>query len=73
VSWTKRTSEKPLRGVTYGNGIFVAVGYDIILTSTDGVTWTKQTSGTSKELRGVTFGNNTFVAVGLNGTILTSP
>ena len=27
--------------VTFGNGVFVAVGYKIIYTSTDGVTWTK--------------------------------
>jgi hypothetical protein len=34
--------------VTYGNGLFVAVGDGgTILTSPDGVTWTAQTSGTS--------------------------
>ena len=63
-----------LIGVTYGNGLFVAVGTSgTILTSPDGVTWTQRTSGTDDTLRGVTHGNGTFVAVGIYGTILTSP
>jgi len=84
VKWTKRDSgtKSDLYGVTYGNGIFVAVGAvgtklgsppsnGIILTSRDGVKWTKRTS--EKPLGGVTYGNGIFVAVGDNGTILTSP
>jgi hypothetical protein len=60
--------------VTYGNGLFVAVGeWGTILTSPDGVTWTARTSGTSNLLYDVTYGNGTFVAVGEWGTILTSP
>ena len=43
-----------------------------ILTSSDGVTWTSRTSGTSDKIREVTYGNSTFVTVGDNGTILTS-
>jgi hypothetical protein len=46
-------------GVTYGNGIFVAVGRGgTILTSTDGVNWTQQTWEwpTSNDLYGVTYG-----------------
>jgi hypothetical protein len=51
--------------VTYGNGTFVVVGSGgTILTSSDGVTWTQRTSGTSNRLYGVTYGNGTFVAVG---------
>jgi hypothetical protein len=51
--------------VTYGNGLFVAVGEDgTILTSPDGVTWTQRTSGTSNWLNGVAYGNGLFVAVG---------
>ncbi len=62
-----------LSGVTYGNGTFVAVGdTGTILTSSDGVTWTTRTSGTTNYLDGVTYGNGTFVAVGDTGTILTS-
>jgi hypothetical protein len=60
--------------VTYGNGLFVAVGDGgAILTSPDGVTWTPRTSGTSNTLFGVTYGNGLFVAVGDGGAILTSP
>ena len=54
-----------LHGVTYGNGIFIAVGGDgTILTSADGITWTSRTSGTTSNFYGVTYGNGTFVAVG---------
>jgi hypothetical protein len=61
-------------GVTYGNGLFVAVGAKgTILTSPDGVSWTPRTSGTDSSLFGVTYGNGLFVAVGAKGTILTSP
>jgi hypothetical protein len=59
--------------VTYGNGMFVAVGSNgIILTSTDGISWTKQTSPDFSELKSITYSNSMFVAVGLSGTILTS-
>ena len=54
-----------LNGVTYGNGIFVAVGdAGTILTSADGITWTSGTSGTNSNLYGVAYGNEQFVAVG---------
>jgi len=54
-------------------GLFVTVGDNgIILTSSDGISWTKRTSVTTKNLYGVTYGNSTFVTVGDNGTILTS-
>jgi hypothetical protein len=52
----------------------VAVGSGgTILTSPDGVKWTRRTSGTNNLLYGVTYGNGLFVAVGDRGTILTSP
>jgi hypothetical protein len=42
---TELDAERPLHGVTY---VFVAVGpYGTILTSPDGVSWTRRTSGTS--------------------------
>jgi hypothetical protein len=73
TTWTLRNLGEWLYGVTYGNGLFVAVGdFGAILTSQDGVNWTGQVSGTSAELTGVAYGNGTFVAVGGGGTILTS-
>jgi hypothetical protein len=64
--WTLRSSGgTSLSGVTYGNGLFVAVGsYGTILTSPDGVSWTARASGTSNFLNGVTYANGLFVAVG---------
>jgi len=76
TTWTSRTSgtSNDLYGVTYGNGLFMAVGRNgTILTSPDGRSWTARASGTSNQLEGVTYGNGLFVAVGPNGTILTSP
>jgi hypothetical protein len=65
---------KTLYGVTYGNGLFVAVGESgTILTSPDGITWTDRSSGVTVYLNGVTYGNGLFVAVGQSGAILTSP
>ena len=56
------------------NELFVSVGKSgTILTSSDGTSWTKRTSGTSWSLSGVTYGNGLFVTVGFFGTILTSP
>ena len=45
-----------LRGITYGNSIFVAVGRSgTILTSSDGTTWTSRTSGTTEHFRRVAY------------------
>ena len=72
--WTQRTSgtDHRLLGVTYGNGLFVVVGYRTILTSPDGNSWTKRNAGRRRDLKGVTYGNGLFVTVGESGTILTS-
>jgi hypothetical protein len=60
-------------GVAASSQRAVAVGDNgSIYTSTNGVDWTKATSGTTEWLRGVAFGNGTFVAVGENGKILRS-
>jgi len=73
VKWTKQVSwtDGLLEGVTYGNGIFVAVGRTgegevrgTILTSRDGVKWTERVLGTDGWLNDVTYGNGIFVAVG---------
>ena len=53
--------------------MFVTVGQSgTILTSSDGISWTSRTSGTTNTLYGITYGNSTFVTVGVSGTILTS-
>ncbi|MBW1782563.1 MAG: hypothetical protein JRL30_17690 [Deltaproteobacteria bacterium] len=63
-----------LFAATHGNGIFVAAGSDgEIATSSDGTTWTKQTSGSEKDINSMVFGDGSFVAVGSSGEILTSP
>jgi photosystem II stability/assembly factor-like uncharacterized protein len=63
-----------LRGVTFGNNTFVAVGYTgkIIRSTNDGSSWDNVTAVNSNNLYGVTFGNGTFVAVGQSGTIIKS-
>ena len=59
---------------TTSSGLFIAVGASgTLLTSSNGTTWTAQTSGTSNYLRAVAYdGSSTLVAVGYSGTILTS-
>ncbi|MCL2019436.1 MAG: cellulose binding domain-containing protein [Oscillospiraceae bacterium] len=48
--------------VVYGNGMFVAVGYLGIITSLDGINWTKQQT-TSVHGRDIAYGNGKFVIV----------
>jgi uncharacterized repeat protein (TIGR02543 family) len=53
--------------------MFMAVGAaGTLLTSSDGVSWTIRTSGTTNYINGVSYGNGTYVAVGNSGTIVTS-
>jgi len=62
-----------LTGIAYSQNHFVTVGdQGIILTSSDGIAWTPQNSGTTAHLNGICFGQNCFVAVGVDGTILMS-
>ena len=73
LTWTRRSFLRP-NVVTYGNGIYVAVGNSgAVFTSPDGVTWTVQSSGTTKHLFGIAFQNGQFTAVGDKGAIITSP
>jgi hypothetical protein len=64
-----------LSAVTYGGGIYVAVGYyeenadglnsrGCIFTSPDGKEWTERVSGTRWSLGSVAYGNGTFVVSG---------
>ena len=62
-----------IRGVAYGNGLWVIDGSDgKIYTSSDRITWTERTSNTSAELWGLRYVNNKFIACGYDGTIVIS-
>jgi photosystem II stability/assembly factor-like uncharacterized protein len=66
------------RAVIRERGLFVAVGgsyFDergVIVTSANGITWTRRSSGIKQNLYSVTFGNGAFVAVGDAGAIYKS-
>ena len=73
-----------LNSVATGNGgLLVAVGdFGTIVTSSDGISWTQQTSGTTSHLNGITWDGSQFMAVGgksdsigaiVETAILTSP
>ena len=64
-----------LRDVIYADSIWMTVGDNgRIQTSTDGLRWTTQTSGTTQDLNGITYATetDTFVVVGDNNVILQS-
>ncbi|MDP6654987.1 MAG: cell wall-binding protein [SAR324 cluster bacterium] len=82
-SWTQRVNvfdwerltpaSNFLSAVTFGNNIFVTVGWSgRILTSPDGIQWTERSSGTSNNLKDVIFENGSFLVVGNSGTMLSS-
>jgi hypothetical protein len=72
ITWTTRTSgfgSTIINGVTYGDGLYVAVGSSgVLTTSPDGITWTTRTSGfgtdASTVIYGVIYGDGLYVAVG---------
>ena len=75
--WTNRnaTDIYDWNSVTYGNNLFVAVGFFAIMTSPDGITWTARTATEMNNWHSVTYGNNLFVSVSTDGThrVMTSP
>ena len=60
--------------VVYANSLFVGVGAGgTIITSSNGTTWTAQTSGTANALNVVAYnGSSLWVAAGASGTLLSS-
>jgi hypothetical protein len=74
--YSPSSSSPDLYDVTYGNGIYVAVGQAIfsgsIVASTDSSNWTTLTTVPSNPINGIVYGNGMFAAVGGGGTILTS-
>lgn len=87
VTWTTRTSPtaRQYYGLTYGNGLFVAVATECpafsgcVITSPDGITWTARDSASVNGWQDVAYGNGTFVAVAWNDVhipnqkVMTSP
>ena len=64
----------PMYAITYGGGQFVATGpVNTSLTSSDGLTWQPESTGSTNTLRAVAYGNGMYVAVGDKGTLLASP
>lgn len=73
--WSKsmQSISESLKSVTYGNGVYVAVGENgMIATSKDGVAWEWKDSGTWQELTEVVWNGKIFVAVGRAGVVVTS-
>jgi len=72
--WTPRTIPEVinLRTLTYGNGIFVGLALDKVMTSSDGATWTVGNVPVSSRWTSITYGNGTFVAVSYDGHVMTS-
>ena len=71
VSWTPLVEPAAAgtiwRGVTYGNGKFVAVGTSTVMYSTDGLSWTS-VAAAANPWDSVTYGNGLFVAVAYFGS-----
>jgi antitoxin component YwqK of YwqJK toxin-antitoxin module len=83
VDWIRGTPSSEInswREVVYANGQFVAVASvgtdDRIMTSTDGIAWTRRPIPLSNAWTSVTFGKGTYVVVGASGDgtrVMTSP
>ena len=72
MAWSFVTNSAYLYRAAYCSGVFKAAGKTgAIWTSTDGLNWTAETSGTTNDIRGISYAEDQFVAVGHNGTILT--
>ena len=86
INWTQVVISDTIRLVTFGNGIFVGVGFaqvfpggiytSWISTSTDGINWTSRTPSEPMQFTDISYGNGLFVAVSKNigsDRIMTSP
>jgi len=76
LNWSSPASyptSNTLLAVTYGNGLYVAVGErGTIVKSSDLATWTVCNSGTTKTLRAITYTGTWFLAGGDSATMLRS-
>ena len=73
-TWTTRTTTTtPLRTVRYLNNLYVTAGDGgFLATSTDAITWTSRTSGTTSTINGLAYGNGVYVYAGDGGVVATS-
>ena len=72
MTWSFATNSAYFYRAAYCSGTFKAGGKNgAIWTSTDGLNWTEEISGTTNDIRGISYAEDQFVAVGFNGTILT--
>lgn len=76
LKWTQK-AEAPwgwFNDITYGNGTYVAVGYQgLIAFSGDGKEWRKVDVGSRRRVEKVVWNGKLFVAVGEKGLLVTSP
>ncbi|MDB4323636.1 PKD domain-containing protein [Akkermansiaceae bacterium] len=76
VPFTSQTipfDSRYLKGVAYGNNIWVAVGDEGRLLSKVGSgDWAERSSGVTVDLNEIAYGDNVFMAVGDSGTIIVS-
>jgi hypothetical protein len=74
--WTihnPKINSNTLKCIAYGNSNYVAIGDSgTILTSTDLVNWSKQSSNTTSNLIEIIWEDSQFIAIGDQGTIITS-
>lgn len=83
VRWTPRYWQSPSSeqdrffDAAVGNGTVVAVGHrsdkPVIMTSSDGITWTNYSPEVGGGLSAIAYGGGYFVAVGGSGTVVSSP
>lgn len=68
-TWTETMSDTRLDSLFYINNTFIAIGTEVVATSTDGVNWTKQTTTSSLDYgpNPVAYGNGIFVEVDYQG------
>ena len=73
-SWTQRAKHtNPFNCVTYGGGVYVALGNNELFTSTNGTTWTNRTATAPFiNSKSVVYVNGLFVVVGTASKIFTS-
>lgn len=63
-----------MNAIVFAGGFFTAVGeYGIVITSSNGINWSRQPTSGNYDFLGITHGNGTYVAVGDGGIIATSP